>query len=74
VQRCFGTAISMKAPWIGLFCLLSSYSDCACDAAFPGRSPYTQNIIHMPSEVSDTFCLPQCPYFARLEDPYVFRS
>ncbi len=65
-QRCFGMAISLKAQWRGLelFFWLSSYSDCACNAAFQGRSQCTQRIIHTPSEVSDTFCWPLCPYFA----------
>jgi hypothetical protein len=71
-QRWFCMAICMKAQWRGLwlelFFWLSSYSDCACDAAFQGRSPCTQKIMHMPSEVSDTFCWSPCPYLARLKD------
>jgi hypothetical protein len=73
-QRCFGMAISMKALWIGLFGLLSSCSDCACDAAFHGRRPCSEKMIHMPSEVSDRFCWSPCPYFARLGDPHATRT
>ena len=73
-QRCFGMAISMKAQWRGLFGLLSSYNDCACDAAFHGRIPCTKTIVHMPSEVSDTFCWPLYPDLARLEDLHALRT
>ncbi len=46
-QRCFGMAISVKSTWIGLFGLLSSYSHCACDAAFPGaKSTHPNNHTH----------------------------
>jgi hypothetical protein len=61
-QRCFGMAISMKAPWIGLFGRLHVTYDCACDAALEGQSPFSGTNIHMPFEVSDTFCWPPCPF------------
>ena len=37
--KCFGMTSSSQTLWIGLFGMLSSYTDCACDAALEGRSP-----------------------------------
>jgi hypothetical protein len=72
--KCFGMTSSSQTLWIGLFGMLSSYTDCACDAALKGRSPCFGKIIHMPSEVSHIFFWPPCPCLVRLEDPRVFGS
>jgi hypothetical protein len=38
------------------------------------HSRCTPKIMHTPSKVSDTFCLPRCPCLAQLEDPHALRT
>jgi hypothetical protein len=58
IQTWFGIVSSIQILWIGLLRWLSRSCYCTCNPWFQGQISCNRKIVHMPSQVSDTFLWP----------------